>query len=341
MAAPSSSTPTLSTGQHAKPEYTNWLALGHALTTVLCQGLRSFIDREMETFYNNLTARLATAARCTCVYVSGRRPNQYHDMSTCAWANILEAHHQANKPNWKQSDSTKWLDPNLGPWEIAKLFLPDLGGPYAVINSADDMDVTGILNLMYWCAQFTFPQHLIKDVRDIRNNNWVHVPKLELTDADKTTAFDAIENLLKDPILAHDADAQKALREIQTLKSVSDLNNFQAQVLMDYKEMIENDMSVLKEEMRNLREESRHNQELRDLLERRLHNMQRSIENATNMIQAGRNFATIIKNNILIGCSRIIKFARVNKRLLTPWLMFLLLSSWVTILDHKSYKDGR
>ena len=150
-------------------------------------------------------------------------------MSTCVWANILQAHHNRNKPSWKQSDPAKWVDPNLGPWEIAKLFLPDLGG-HADIESADDMDITGILNLMYWCNQFTIPQPLIDEVREIRNNNWVHVPTLELTDADKKVAFDAIENLLQDPNIVHDPYAQQALKEIGNLKCVSDLHSMEARV---------------------------------------------------------------------------------------------------------------
>ena len=398
MAASSSSAPAaLSVGQHTSPEYTNWLAVGHALTTVLCQGLRPFIKRETETFYKNVTARLAATASCTCVYVPGRRPNQYHDMGTCAWATFLEAHHHANKPNWRQSDSTKWLDPTLGPWEIAKLYLPDLGG-HTVIKSADDMDITGILNLMYWCTHFTIPQPLIKDVRDTRNNKWVHVPKLEVTDADKKTAFDAIEHLLKDPILNSDPDIQKALNDIQTLKCVSDLTNFESQLLAQYKEVIEKDIAGLKNEVKDIKEEYRRNQELQNQLEGRLrnleqslesvnnlqtqivsrdkemieseisdlrneirglrensrckqelqnrleervHSLEQSLENVTNMIQAGFTFVSLAKSCALFICSCVIKCSRVNKRLLTTWLMILLMCSCVTILDPRSYKDGK
>ena len=64
-----------------------------------------------------------------------------------------------------------WTDPIQGPWEIAKIFLPDLGGH--AITSAEDIDLTGILNLMYWCDHFRpIPQPLIKDLRDIRNRVW-------------------------------------------------------------------------------------------------------------------------------------------------------------------------
>ena len=242
MASASSSIPAVSSGPITTPEYRNWLALGHALTTVLCEGLRPFVNRETEALYRNVTTAVAAipgARPCTCVYVARRKPNQYHDMTTCAWANILEAHHHSHKPNWKQSDPTKWMDPNLGPWEIAKLFLPDLGG-HGVITSADDMDVTGILNLMYWCDQFTIPQLLIKEVRETRNEKWVHVPKLELSNADKAIAFASIEKLLQDPQLAGDPDAQNALKELVNLKSVSDLHSMEAQVLADFKNIVDN-----------------------------------------------------------------------------------------------------
>ena len=106
----------------------------------------------------------------------------------------------------------------------------------------------------------------------------MHVPKLELTDADKATAFGAIENLLQDPHLAHDPDAMKALREIQTLKCVSDVNNFQAQVLFQYKEMAEKDILDLRSDLNKIKIESTRSQKLRSRLERRLRNMQESLE---------------------------------------------------------------
>ena len=255
-------------GQMAKSEYRNWLALGHALTTVLCQGLRPFVNRETEIFYRNVLAR--TGGPCTCVYVPRRKPNEYHDMSTCVWANIIQAHHHRNKPNWKQSDPAKWMDPNLGPWEIAKLFLPDLGG-HADKKSADDLDITGILNLMYWCNHFTVHQPLINEVRDTRNNKWVHVPKLELTNADKTDAFDAIANLLNDPQLARDPDAQKALKEVIHLKSVTDLHSMEAQILADFKQ-------VINKEILNLTLESEKNKEQVSQLKQQQVNLEKAVE---------------------------------------------------------------
>ena len=332
-------------GQLTKPEYRNWLALGHALTTEMCQGLRPFITREIKTFYTSVSVR--TGGRpCACVRVPRRKPNEFHDMSTCAWANILQAHHNRNKPNWKQSDPTKWMDPNQGPWEMAKLFLPDLGG-HADIKSADDMDITGILNLMYWCNIFTVSQALINEVRETRNTKWVHVPKLELKDADKKTAFDAIENLLNDPQLARNPDAQKARQEIVTLKYVSDLHNVEAQVQAQFKDAIS-----------TLSEESRNNKEQQNRSEGRLNNVEKALENLEDKMKASITFTDVIPNGVSYLWNNVIKFTVTDvmsylwnyvikysggtrRTLLTPWLVILLLCGCFTILDPRSYKDGK
>ena len=328
-------------GQLVKPEYRNWLALGHALTTELCQGLRPFINRETDKFYKNVTTRLAAVAPCTCVYVPRRRPNQYHDMSICAWANMLQGHHNANRPNWKQSDPTKWLDPHLGPWELAKLFLPDLGG-HAVIKSADDMDITGILNLMYWCNHFTIPQPLIKDVRDTRNNKWAHVPTLELTDADKKVAFDAIENLLKDPSLAYDPDVQKVLKEISNLKSVSDLHSMEARVLADFKEVIRKEILNINTELTNLVEESARNKEQQTELKEQQEVLKKALKDVDHTIRVENNFsdAVFLLFAYLFGnLSRNVKGLR--RKNVAAWLMLFLFFRFYIVLDDSFNKEGK
>ena len=339
MVISSSPVPVGPAGQPTSPEYSNWLALGHALTTVLCQGLRPFIKQETETFYRMVTSRIATlsAGPCTCVHVPRRKPNQYHS-SSCLWANILQSYHHGNKPNWKQSDPSKWMDPILGPWEIVKLFLPDLGG-YVDIKSADDMDITGILNLMYWCNLFTVSQALITEVRETRNTKWVHVPKPELKDADKKIAFDAIENLLHDPQLARDPEAQKARQEIVTLKCVSDLHNVEAQVQAQFKDALVNEMTGIKS---TLNKESRRNKKQRSQLEGRLHNIQKNLEHLNDRMKGGATFTGVVQSgvsylwNCAIKCS-----GGIRRTLLTPWLVILVSCGCFTILDPRSHKDGK
>ena len=333
----SCSTPTLEMTHHTTPEYINWIAFAHGLTNVLCDGLRPFVTRETVTFHNNVSKAVASrpgAGPCACTFVSRRKPNEYHDMITCTWAKILEGSHHRNKPIWKQSDATKWTDPIQGPWEIAKLFIPDVGG--RAITSAKDMDLTGILNLMYWCKHFLLiPQPLIDDLREIRNNKWGHVTKLELTDDEKATAFGAMEALLQHPSLAHDRDAQKALHEIQTLKTVTDVNNFQAEILTQYKKMLE-----------DLKNDSTQNLTVLKQLEQRLNIVEEELEKTKDTLETKDNvysYMNQVKNSALFFCSNLIKCTRVmSKRLLTPWLMIILLCNFsVTLLDPRSYQDGK
>ena len=328
--------------QLTSPEEGNWLSLGRALTTVLCQGLRLFIKREMETFHRNLTAAIAAlpAGPCTCLYDPRRKKNQYHDMSTCAWAKILQSAHLGNRPNWKQSDSTKWLDPNIGPWEIAKLFIPDIGG-HNVIGSVEDMEITGILNLMFWCNHFTIQRPLIKDVRETRNTKWAHVPKLELSEADKRTAFETIEKLLQDPVLATDPGAQGSLQDILALKCTSDVHIFKAEVLSHFKEAIRNDVASLKSELKTFKKESKKNEKQRSRVEARLRNLQKALEKVEK--KAAISGPTVVLILVLATTMIGYLFKRahsVKRKSVAAWLMLLLLCCLAGILDHKSFKDG-
>lgn len=330
--------------QLTSPEEGNWLSLGRALTTVLCQGLRPFIKREMEAFYNNVTAAIAVlpAGPCTCVIDPRRKKNQYHDMSTCAWAKLFQAAHVANRPNWKQSDSTKWVDPNTGPWEIAKLFIPDIGGN-TVIKSVEDMEITGILNLMFWCNHFTVQRPLIKDVRETRNTKWVHVPKLELSEPEKRAAFATIEKLLQDPVFARDPGAQGALQDILALKCTSDVHIFKAEILSHFKEAIRNDVASLESQLKSLKKESKKNEKQRSRVEGRLRNLQKTLEKVEKKAAILESSLVVLRVP-LMAIGHLIKSAggiRIPRKSVASWLTLLLLCCFTSILDHRSYKDGK
>lgn len=325
--------------QLTSSEEGNWLSLGRALTTVLCQGLRPFIKKETEAFYNNIKAAILTGP-CTCVYVPGRKPNQYHDMRSCHWANVLQGYHLGRGPNWKQSDTSKWMDPNVGPWEIAKLFLPDIGG-HTVIQSVEDMEISAILNLMFWCNHFTVQRPLIKDVRDTRNTKWAHVPKLKLSDAEKKDAFETIEKFLQDPALARDVGAQETLREILALKSTSDVHVFKAEVLSHFKEAIQKDVMSLKNELKSLKKESKRNQKQRSRVEGQLRNLQKSLKEVEKKQKASISVPHRVINRMLYVVSCLVKSARdISRKSLATLLMFLFLCGLVDVLDHKSHRDG-
>ena len=338
-----SSTPSMGTAsQLAKRGCRNWLALDHALKTELCHGLRPFVRRETETFYSKVKPPLAHVAPCSCEFVSKRRPNQYHDMTICSWAKILQAHHQSCKPNWKQSDSSKWIDPILGPWEIAKLYLPDLGGH--AVASVEDMDITNLLNLMYWCTHFSVPRHLIKDVRDVRNKKWVHATSLELNDADKEIAFEAIESLLHDPSLAHEPDAQNALKEIVKLKDFSGLHSMEAKVLAEFKETIGKHIQSINTELKNLAEESERNQEQQIELKREQEFLKKAMDDINSIrpiIPIKYDFFNamiLVLGTLFWVFSENVKGAR--KKDVAKWLVLLFLFHCCLVLDDSSIKEG-
>ena len=202
------------------------------------------------------------------------------------------------------------------------------------------MEVTMILNLMYWCDYFRpIPQPFIKDLRDIRNRKWGHVTKLELTNDEKATAFGAMEALLQHPSLAHDRDAQKALHEIQTLKTVTDINNFQAQILTQYKEMIE-------KEIVGLKEESKRDRKVLKRMKQRLHVVEEELEQikitlrVSDICFGNKVTGVVYLCDILFKCT--LRMGLEVLRLLVPWrLLMILLCLSVTLLDPRTFKDGK
>ena len=330
--------------QLTSSEEGNWLSLGRALTSVLCQGLRPYVKREMDLFYSNVTTAMTArrAGPCTCVYDPSRKKNHYHDMSTCAWAKILQGAHIVNKPNWKQSDSSEWIDTSKGKWEIAKLFLPDIGS-HTVIESVEDLDITGILNLLYWCNHFLVQRPLIEGVRETRNTKWVHVPKLELNDKEKRAAFQTIEKLLQDPMFVGDVDVQNALQAILALKCTSDVQIFKAEVLTHFKEAIRSDMSSLKSEMRLLKKEANKNEKQRQRMESQLRNLKTSlkkVEQKTETTTFSSLVQQLLKLLMTVTIFVVRTFGGIQQKSFNDCLHLLILFCCIGILNESPYKDG-
>ena len=338
------SAPSQAFVQLSSSEEGNWLSLGRALTSVLCQGLRPYIKREIDLFYSNVTAAMTAlrAGPCTCVYDPSRKKNQHHDMNTCAWAQILQGVHILKKPNWKQSDSSKWIDPSKGKWEIAKLFLPDIG-VNTVMESAEDLDITGILNLLYWCNHFLVQRALIEGVRETRNTKWVHVPKLELNDKEKRAAFQTIEKLLQDPVFVGDVDVQNALQDILALKYTSDVQIFKAEVLSHFKEAIRSDMSSLRSEMKSLRKEANKNEKQRARVEGQLQNLKTSLKKVEQKTEE-TTFSSLVLPVLKLAMTISILFVKtvggIQQKSFNDCLYLLILFCCIGIPDESSHNDG-
>ena len=70
-------------------------------------------------------------------------------------------------------------------------------------------------------------------------------------------------------------------------------------------------------------------------------NLQKLLVSVNNKIKAEKARKNPFRKGALSICSNLNKCTRAVKNLLMPWLMILSLCSFITMLDPKSYKDGK
>ena len=311
-----------------KKEYHNWLSVGDALL-LMSDGLRPYIEDEMKIFHQRLLANLASAPPCVCL-------NPTKHKITCTWSNYLIGYHRARKPKWHQSDPTKWSDINCGHWEIAKLFMADLGASKAAVVDASTTDCTGLLNLIYWCDHFQVQTDLINDVREARNIKWGHAPRQEVTDAQKSSAINAIRNLLQDPKLVADANVQKALHEITCMEKELGVRSVERKVLADFQSVVNGQLREVKIiQKKSLELEKRANmlENLYQDVKGRIEEMERPNTPHITWNFIGRSLDKSLQ--ILAG-----GFNSLHTRSVLHWNILLIILTCFTCLDHNSYNDG-
>ena len=206
------------------PEHLNWQAVGSALT-ILNAGLQKYAENKMKKFHASIAKNVGPAAQCNCTFASGTKPNPHGRAASCVWAKELKKNHTfKNKTHipWNQSDSSKWHDPVVGYWEIAKLFMSDIGSDPAKVTDPDSTDVGPLLNLFRFCKYFKVQKSLFKAVTNIRNK-WAHAPKNKLSDSDKKAAFQDIKLLMNDSELLTSKDVQDCKPKIEKAE-VADLS---------------------------------------------------------------------------------------------------------------------
>ena len=334
-----------------KKEYQNWLEVGHALSLML-DGLRPYIEREMKAFHQALMANLASAPPCTCPRATKH---------ACAWAAQLVRCHRGGKPNspkWHQSDPTTWTSPHRGYWEVAKLFMSDLGTSKATVVDASTTDCTGLINLLFWCVHFRVQVHLIETVRETRNTKWGHAPRQELTDAEKADALTAIRDLLQDPELAADSYAKSAVSEINLMEKAFDAQSVERKVLADFQGAVYDQLDDIEGEIKEMRafkesckSVSNKIQKKQSRLEKRQIKLFKALQNINDRMEEEerRNilYTTLAWNlaeGTLIRSERVFvgNLRSLNIKSISVWIFLMVLLSWsVTNLNHNSYNDGK
>ena len=198
-----------------KKEHKNWVIVGCALN-IAKKGITSKIQNTMEAWYQSLISSppLQSLPSCVCA------PSAPKCATCVTWEKELKRRHKSGRPKicWDNSDRTQWGSPT-GAWEIAKVFMPTLGGRKKDVVDAETTDIGGLLNLLEWCPFVNPPtsRTVLTSARDECRNHWAHAPKQEIQDADLKTIFGHLNDLLNDAVFSSAKDAQQSSKDLQDL----------------------------------------------------------------------------------------------------------------------------
>ena len=195
------------------PDYQNYIAVGEALR-ILSSGLRHCTTLKVKELQDYLVNKLS--GNCNCLVTPGTKPCRH----TCKWGRALEKTHANKKKRFVrfyQSDSSVWHDPN-GYWELAKVFMHDLGGKWNDVKSPEDSDLTGLLNFLIYYKQSKVQQNLLISVRELRND-LAHTTSYKISASEKQAAFDSIDRLMNDLELLRYKDVQDCRPGIEEVRN--------------------------------------------------------------------------------------------------------------------------
>jgi hypothetical protein len=220
------------------PDHLHWLAVGEALI-LLSNGLRKYAENKMKELHALITTNVGgPGVKCHCKCTPGKTPNPHGTpTTTCIWAQQLKNFHVFPRKGdipWHQSTSSQWHDPVHGYWEIAKLFMSNLGKNLATTKDPSTTDSSPLLNLLIFCNHFKIQPAALEAVRDWRNK-WAHAPDHTLSENEKKDAFADMYCLMMDPELVgikEVQDCHQAIKEIETA-DISILKNDELKIIQE------------------------------------------------------------------------------------------------------------
>ncbi|WAR29437.1 hypothetical protein MAR_003005, partial [Mya arenaria] len=209
----------------------NWLRVAWGLLYVK-DGLQEYVDtkgkQQYQTFVNNANAKCNNQtcdqcqinSKCTNgrTKVTGKSPFRQGHFCDEMYKQI-QNNHERNTPLWINTDSTKWQDPHVGYWEVAKCYLSSAG--YFEKTGPNHVDASGLLSI---CMNSAFiKQHIttiqhFEELRDIRNKT-LHDAYYEMDGQTADDCLDKMIKVLEDPQeLIHDTFAKQAANHIRKIK---------------------------------------------------------------------------------------------------------------------------
>ncbi|XP_052798068.1 uncharacterized protein LOC128230097 isoform X2 [Mya arenaria] len=212
----------------------NWLRVVWGLLYVR-EGLQGYVDTKSEQQYqafkknvigkcNNQTCdKCQFNSKCPNGMTKKTGKSPFRPGHFCDEMNKeVQNNHVKYTPFLVNTDSTKWLDPQLGHWEVTKCYLSTSG--YMDKTGPNHVDASGLLSI---CINSSFiKQHIsniqqFEEVRNIRNKT-LHDANYEF---DRQTAEDCLDKMiavLLDPQeLVYNTSAKDAADHIRTIKETS------------------------------------------------------------------------------------------------------------------------
>ena len=312
------------------PDWLNYIAVSEALR-ILGNGLRHYTEQKAREIHKLLFKTLGGKCTCNCPCTPGARPCRH--LPTCTWAKEMEKYHaNPNKSRipFYQSDHTLWHDQADGYWEIAKVFMSDLGTKWSDVKDPATTDLTGLLNFLIFYKHSKVQQNLLMSVRKLRND-WAHAPNNKFSVSEKQAAFITIDDLMNDVELLSCKEIQDCRAEINEVKNA------------DVSILQERDLLVLKELTRHEEFERERQAEIRRDEQKELNNDQLDSHTSYNYFKDGASCLAITFIQFL-SLFRIGVFSKWNRRF--SWCLihiFLVVLLLPPVGDHSVFvsDDGK
>jgi hypothetical protein len=304
------------------PDHHHWLAVGEALI-LLSDGLRKYAENKMKELHASITTNVGgPGVKCHCKYTLGKKPNPHGSpTTTCIWAQQLKNFHVFPRKSdipWHQSISSQWHDPVLGYWEIAKLFMSNLGKNLATTKDPSTTDSSPLLNLLIFCNHFKIQPAALEAVRDWRNK-WAHAPDHMLSKSEKRDAFADMYCLMTDP-------------ELVGIKEVQDCNQ-------TIKEIETADISILKNDELKIIQECRHireyqqDDELKDKIDEAIGEI-KALRNSNKSVNVIDITCSVVLTLLLLASSRYLRNIPPILWSLMAFFMFSQVGDRSVMLDY-------
>ncbi|CAB4027307.1 E3 ubiquitin- ligase DZIP3 [Paramuricea clavata] len=271
------------TGMNSSKEHINWITVGEVI---------NLIKKPVALYTTHIVKRWHVTLCKDCLPF-GQCPNpgncqmKKKPVDLCrscnGWYKELAKSHlnkDKRKIEWRKNCDTSKLP--VDPWEVAKFFMPVLGDNKGTVIEAESTDLAHLLNVLVWMKDVAFApdrrvdRDLVNDLRSGVRNPWAHAPNQELADADFNNAFDIANKFVADLDNVFSCnEVKKCIGDIKLVQTnkISNVVEAELKALNLLRGVLGADVSQLKGEIKNLKEDQSFDRQVIKEQERMLENL--------------------------------------------------------------------